>query len=149
MTSPSGTYLHRDPKNAFCSVWESWSDPVTCWADWHNLLGTHMPVLVVEREPTWLQVVHGGNVSNRVRGRRVRPSRYRAMFGAMLDDAAEPSRGELIRDLVVGVPLRSLRDATRVGLKSIILRVGGKDALDQLKARFAPIKARFKRKVAS
>ena len=54
--------------------------PLTCWSDWHNQLGRHMDVVEVEGEPGWLQVIHGANVSNRVRGTMTDPARYRALF---------------------------------------------------------------------
>src|SRR6185312_5160768 len=63
-------YLRADKRNAFCSVVESWERPVSCWADWHNLLERSMPVREVSGTPAWLQVVHEHNVSNRVRGQR-------------------------------------------------------------------------------
>src|SRR6185312_13033255 len=67
-------YAYRDPMNAFRAVRDSRAtEPRTCWADWHTRLGKHMPVQVVGGQPAWLQVVHGQNVSNRVRGRLARP----------------------------------------------------------------------------
>ena len=68
-------YLRKDPANAFCSVVTDVGLDVTCWLDWHNRLHLHMPVRHVGGSPGWLQTVHGGNVSNRVRGRLVAPSR--------------------------------------------------------------------------
>lgn len=138
--SQSGTYLHEDRRNAFCSVRESWDDPRTCWYDWHNLLGQHMPAIAVDGPPAWLQVIHGGNVSNRVRGRRVRPSAYRHLFGQLLVGEPEPRRGDLIRDRLIGLPYRTGRDAARGVLKSLVLRAGGKAGLDSVKSALAPAK---------
>jgi hypothetical protein len=81
-------YLRRDARNAFCSVAESWDSPSTCWCDWHNLLGNSMQVRQLGGAPGWLQVVHGRNVSNRVRGRLVSPSQYVRLFPGLLDDVA-------------------------------------------------------------
>ena len=73
-------YLRRDMRNAFCSVIETWESPSTCWHDWHTLLGKSMKVLELSGDPAWLQVVHGRNVSNRVRGRLISASRYTMLF---------------------------------------------------------------------
>src|SRR5690606_13964630 len=69
-------YLNRDDENAFCSVLESWVDPVTCWVDWHNRLADHMSIQRVYGLPAWVQIIHGRNVSNRVHGKRVAPHNY-------------------------------------------------------------------------
>ncbi|WP_447647058.1 glycosyltransferase [Nocardioides zeae] len=89
--------MRTDPRNAFCSVHEPWEGAVTCWTDWHNRLAHHMPVEVLGGHPGWLQVVHGHNVSNRVRGRLVDPARYAAVLPP-LDGLAPPGRGALLAD---------------------------------------------------
>jgi hypothetical protein len=131
--SPSGLYRHTDRTNAFCSVRESWSDPVTCWSDWHNLLPDRMPAIHVDGPPSWLQVVHGGNVSNRTRGRRVRPELFEARFPGLLADVPAPGPLTLARDLVVDRPGRWLRESGRALVKRLVMRVGGKDAVDRSK----------------
>lgn len=134
-------YLRTDTTNAFCSVSEPWDSPVTAWADWHNRLERHMPVRHIQGEPAWLQVIHDGNVSNRVRGRRVDPGHYRAGFGALLDVARRPTTAELLVDRYAAAPARLARDAVRWGAKSAIMRIGGKQGLNQMKlaaARVAP-----------
>jgi N-acetylglucosaminyl-diphospho-decaprenol L-rhamnosyltransferase len=131
--APQGTYLRRDRRNAFCSVSESWSTPVTCWSDWHNLLGNSMPVVEVGGRPAWLQVVHGGNVSNRVRGRLVDPRRHRRAFGTLLDDAVVPSTRRILVDRALRAPGRWLREAVRGTVKRLAMRLVGKRGLDRLK----------------
>jgi hypothetical protein len=126
-------FRRHDRHNAFCSVRESWDNPVTCWADWHNRLSLHMPVLEVRDAPAWLQVVHNTNVSNRVNGIRVPPDSYRARFAPLLDGVASPDRRSLVRDHLVGRPLRCLREWTRALLKRAILSVGGTEGLNGLK----------------
>ncbi|RKT78491.1 putative rhamnosyltransferase [Terracoccus luteus] len=135
--SGDALYLRRDRENAFCSVAEDLTAPVTCWADWHNRLHLHLPVRHLGGPPGWLQVIHGTNVSNRVRGRRVGRRRYESAFGGLLDQVSEPSATTLGRDLLVGWPYRTVRDVGRSTLREAIVRVGGKEGLDRLKDRLA------------
>ncbi|WP_235038169.1 glycosyltransferase [Microbacterium sp. 18062] len=130
-------YLRRDDENAFCSVAESWQAPGTAWRDWHTLLREHLPVVVDRGSPAWLQVVHGGNVSNRVRGRRVNPTPYRQAFGGLLDGLPVPAPVTVVRDQLVTSPLRAAREVARRSAKQAVLRVAGKDALDRIKSRLA------------
>ncbi len=137
LMSGSSLYLRRDRHNAFCSVYEDLEDPVTCWADWHNRLPLHMPVVHLPGPPAWLQIIHGTNVSNRVRGRRVHRSPYQQGFGQLLDGVTEATAVEVARDALVNWPSRLLRDTGRSALKNGILRVSGKDGLNALKAHLA------------
>ncbi|MEO8219696.1 MAG: glycosyltransferase [Specibacter sp.] len=130
-------YLRKDPVNAFCSVTESWQDPRTCWSDWHNKLGQTMTVRHIVGRPGWLQVIHTGNVSNRVRGSRVGPAKYRQYFAVGLSEVRQPGRWELVQDRLLLAPVRASKDAVRVGLKNLILKVGGKPALDAVKVIMA------------
>jgi GT2 family glycosyltransferase len=130
-------YLRRDPRNAFCSVAESWASPGTAWNDWHTLLHRHYPAIVDGGAPAWLQVVHGGNVSNRVRGRQVNPAAYRALFGAPLGTAPSPARTTLRADRLYRAPLRVAREVVRSSAKRSLLAVLGKDGLDRLKDRIS------------
>lgn len=139
--TPSRLYYRVDQENAFCSVVDSWPNAATCWAEWHNRLGLLMPTVHVAGGPGWLQVVHGGNVSNRARGLRVAPAAHRAEFPALLEDLPDPTPGELRHDLLVGRPLRWLTDTGRVTAKNVVLRVVGKKGLDRVKAAVAHRKA--------
>ena len=133
-------YRHVDRHNAFCSVNELWDAPGTCWSEWHNLLAQHMPAVVLEGAPGWLQVVHGGNVSNRVRGRRVRPAVYRPAFPGLLDDLPDPGAAGLLRDTLVDVPRRALREGGRSAVKTTLTAVAGKQGLDRAKAAWAAVR---------
>lgn len=137
-----GVYARRDRRNAFCSVSESWESPRTCWSEWHNLLGQQMPVLELEGEPGWLQVVHGTNVSNRVRGRRDQPHAHRDLFPSLLDEVPPLTSAQERRDRFVDRPARVARDLTRTALKTVALRAFGKDGLDRAKSRLAAVRAR-------
>jgi hypothetical protein len=130
-------YFRSDRMNAFCSVREGWDDPRTCWTDWHNLLANSMPIVVVDCPPTWLQVIHGTNVSNRVRGRLVSPTGYKSRFPGLLDELAVPSPGERVRDLLLARPRRLVRESGRAAAKGVVMRLVGKEGLDRAKALLA------------
>lgn len=126
-------YLRVDPDNAFCTVVEPWNTPTTCWSDWHMLLRRSMPVIEQRGSPAWLQVVHGENVSNHVRGRLTSPAPFIDLFPGVLGDLAVPGAAALARDRLVSAPVRSTRDFARVSAKRVALAVLGKDGLDRVK----------------
>ncbi|MEC5184921.1 hypothetical protein RCH12_002392 [Cryobacterium sp. MP_3.1] len=130
---PDGLFLRVDKLNAFCSVRETWNDPVTCWADWHTLLPRSMPSVAVSGPPAWLQVVHGSNVSNRVRGRLVASSGYAALFPTLPTDLDQPTRTDLLRDRLWSGPARLLRESSRAAVKSTLLFLVGKGGVDRIK----------------
>jgi hypothetical protein len=136
----SGLYLRRDRENAFCSVLETWDEPVTCWTDWHNRLHLSMPMVQIGGAPAWLQVVHGTNVSNRVRGMLVSPDRYRDDFVGLDDVPVTPAR-HVWADRVGRMPVRSTRDACRTTARRTAVAVLGKDGFNAAKARLAGVKA--------
>ena len=130
-------YLRTDRTNAFCSVKEDWAAARTCWTDWHNLLGRSMSVTEIAGGPAWLQVVHGSNVSNRIRGRRASAEPYSKAFAGLLDGVSDLSPLEQFKDLAVGRPHRFVKEAGRSLMKRIVLNVLGKEGLDQLKSSWA------------
>lgn len=135
-------YLQRDPDNAFCSVVSDWTDPVLCWSHWHNRLHEIMPVERLDGEPGWLQVVHGRNVSNRVRGRIVSPERYQPLLPGLVDDLPVPSAASVTFERLGRRPVRVARDAMRRGFKAAILAVGGTAALDRISELRATVRRR-------
>lgn len=137
---PGGLYLRRDPDNAFCSVVTPWHSPRTSWDDWHIMLGRTMPVVEVGGPPGWLQVVHGANVSNRVRGRLVGPANWHELFPTLLDDVVEPAAGRLMRDRLLLAPARRVRDAGRASVRRTAIALLGKDGMQSLKARLTDMR---------
>jgi len=125
-------FLNWDQQNAFCSVSESWNAPVTCWAHPHNRLSGHMPSVSVGGAPGWLQVVHGDNVSNRVRGRRIAPSGLRQNFTG-LETASDPDVQEQLADLLINGPVRTARDALISTSKHALRLTLGPRAIDRAK----------------
>ncbi len=128
-------YLRHDPHNAFASVVEPWHGARTVWRDWHNMLHRHMPVRVGAGEPGWLQVVHGRNVSNRVRGRLVDPTVYDGLFPGHLEDLSVPTAPALAYDRLIRIPTRETGETLRRAGKSVILHTLGRDGLDRVKER--------------
>ncbi|WP_213816486.1 glycosyltransferase [Glaciihabitans sp. dw_435] len=149
ISSPDAVYRRLDRHNAFCSVRETWDEPMTCWVDWHDLLPTRMPVTVVRGNPGWLQVIHGTNVSNRVRGSRVAPAVYARLFPGLLDGIVAPSSAGILRDRFVEAPLRTARDGVRIAAKRSVRAVLGRDGLDRLKSRLAVARSRLTRSRAA
>lgn len=130
-----GVYLRHDPENAFCSVAAPWSEPSTSWDEWHIMLGRTMPVVVIDGAPGWLQVVHGENVSNRVRGRLVSTAAWTELFPGLLDDVEDPGTARIARDRYLAGPARWLRDTGRASMRRAAIAVLGKDGMQSLKAR--------------
>ena len=133
IASPAGLYRRRDRHNAFCSVRETWVSPSTCWSDWHNLLGTSMPVIEVGGQPGWLQVVHGTNVSNRARGTLVSPTAYAERFPTLPMDAPVPRAVDLMLDRLVFGPTRMAKETARALAKWLAMTLVGKKGLDRIK----------------
>jgi hypothetical protein len=74
-TSGAAPRVYRivDRKNPFASLLEPMSlEARTIWSEIHVKIGRLAPIRQIEGRPAWLQVVHGGNVSNRIKGTRVR-----------------------------------------------------------------------------
>jgi len=135
--SGSSLYLRPDRNNAFCSVSETWEAPVTCWTAWHNLLSETMPVQEIPGAAAWLQVVHGSNVSNRVRGRRVSPETFRELFPTVLIGVVDPTRVVLSLDWLLAQPLRFSRELARTVAKAVAIRLFGREGIDRAKLLLA------------
>lgn len=130
--SGEALYLHRYPRNAFNSVCTDWSEAKTCWSEWHTDFGAVMPVIELGGPPGWMQVVHGSNVSNRVRGSRISPDALRPSFGDLLDGVSAPRRGETIRDTLIARPTRFVRESGRAMAKRGVVAVLGKGGIDRV-----------------
>lgn len=133
------TYLRTDRLNAFCSVAEPWDEPVMAWTDWHNRLGRAMPVVQVGGGPGWLQVVHGRNVSNTVHGRLAQPADHAAQHPAAMSDLPSVQHIDLLLDMWLKWPFRSLRNMTRSATKSVLLLTLGPQSFMALKDRTAQL----------
>ena len=114
-------YGMAHPSNAFASWLEPWDDAMRTAASIHHMhLAEHGPVTQIAGSGAWLQVVHGGNVSNRVRGRRIAPEVARACFPPeSVAQLAPVSGGEMALENLVMTPLRTLRDRLKTFAKNI------------------------------
>ncbi len=114
-------YAAEDQSGPFASVVESASAYQTIWARPHALLGELFVLRQIQAPPSWLQVVHGDNVTNRVKGRR-RPSKVlqgRFTLKAY-DEARDPSRLAIFIENLIRYPLRQLREAVVRGIKPFL-----------------------------
>jgi hypothetical protein len=105
-------YAHRHVQNAFTNLVEP-DDAAfaTTMTIRHMELSDHVPVVQAQGPAGWLQVVHGGNVSNRIRGRRIGGEEARRQFPAnVLGEIAEPSVTARLVEALLAAPARALRD---------------------------------------
>ncbi len=130
-------YLHRDPHNAFAAVYDTLEsrDFQFCWSQWHNRLHRAMPVDRRGGPPMWLQVVHGRNVSNRVRGRLIDARAHRDRFPGLLDDLDRPDPTQVWQDRFVFSPGRAVRDRVRGDGARLVVKMFGESSLETVKNR--------------
>ena len=98
--------------NSFASWLEPWDAKARTAISINHLKMTRVgPVRQLDGAAAWLQVVHGGNVSNKVRGRRVAPEAAAGRFpAAALADLRGASGIEIALENLVLTPIRSARD---------------------------------------
>ncbi|MFZ2267525.1 MAG: glycosyltransferase [Azonexus sp.] len=109
-------YEYHDDSNPFSSLIESFgTDSKTIWGVQHTDIHELGDVVHVQGKPMWLQVVHGGNVSNRVRGRRVPIGKYRSDFNYTdeVSVGVNESVLELLYDKYVCGAIRRVREYIR------------------------------------
>lgn len=105
-------YQRTDTNNPFASFLEPFGTEVrTIWGEQHIHLDRLGPVHGLKCEPMWLQVVHGSNVSNRIRGSRI--PRRNALQGFPIKEAADihESDWDVKWDRLALSPYRAGRDA--------------------------------------
>ncbi len=105
-------YAHRHRSNAFASWLEPWSsDMITAQCIQHMKMAEFGPVYQVESPPAWLQVVHGSNLSNVVRGRRIKPDEASLRFPDSVCAHFNPASDlEVAMENGLVVPVRKMRD---------------------------------------
>jgi len=106
-------YDHTHLSNAFASWLEPWDDAMcTAQSIEHMKMDQYGPIQQVPGPPAWLQVVHGGNVSNKIRGRRVPAGRARGRFPPeLLAGLQESSSTTIALENLFLTPRRSALDA--------------------------------------
>lgn len=112
-------YQRRDAHNAFVSLAEPVEGTIQgVWARVHTEIHHHAPVRQISGGPGWLQVVHGANISNKVRGKRIHPD--------ALDPRLVLNRNELIDSHGLGYVLErhimsrywAIRDSAAAALRT-------------------------------
>jgi hypothetical protein len=105
-------YRLAHPSNAFFSVLTPYdTDVVTAPSILHLELSRHGPVTQIEGPGAWLQIVHGGNVSNKIRGTRIAPETMAERFPAGVAAGLRPvSSIALAAENLVPGSLRAARD---------------------------------------
>lgn len=120
-------YTASDHSNPFTTMVERQvSRPQTVWSAQHHELGQKYRVIQIEAPPVWLQVVHGENVTNRIRGKRLEPSAMMDAFTLPGDVQATPaSAGEIAFDNLVLAPARLMRETIFRLVKPLVRAVLG------------------------
>ncbi|MEO1273944.1 MAG: glycosyltransferase [Pseudomonadota bacterium] len=105
-------YAHTHRSNAFFSLIEPWDAGMgTAFAIPHMALEDSNTVRQIDGPGAWLQIVHGENVSNKVRGRRVAPAAAAGRFApGALDALPVPSALGIGTENLILTPLRTARD---------------------------------------
>lgn len=105
-------YGAEDKSGPFASALESVADFQTIWARPHALLGEAFDLVQLPGDPAWLQIIHGDNVTNRIKGRRQPSAALGARFAIQPgDDVYVPGRGALLAENLIHYPLRQAREA--------------------------------------
>ncbi len=105
-------YRHQHRSNAFASVSESLSDLATVFSVPHMELSGLAPLQQITPDAGWMQVIHGENISNRVRGVRVGARDVRRTFSVADDvELRDLTRSTELADRLMLGPLRAMRDS--------------------------------------
>lgn len=105
-------YTLAHPANPFFSFLEPVGPKLrTAPSILHLDIADHGPVHQIEGPGAWAQMVHGGNVSNKLRGRLVDPSALAGRFPPAVTEGLAPvSAGTLLLERALAEPARRLRD---------------------------------------
>lgn len=105
-------YSTRHPRNAFFSRLCKWEPGMVVASEiQHMNLDRHGPVVQIDGPGAWLQVVHGQNVSNKVRGWRIPPSIGRGRFPeSCMSGLRDGQTLPILLENTIASPLRAARD---------------------------------------
>lgn len=105
-------YGLRHLANPFFSSLSEWTDaPVTAPSIHHLKISDHGPLRQVDGPGTWVQVIHDGNVSNKIRGRRMAPTELKNRVPASVEAQLRPAAPLTVAlENALLTPLRNLRD---------------------------------------
>lgn len=110
-------YRKRDFSSPFMTLSEPVAGFQTVWIDQHQRLSRHGPVRQFALPDAWIQVVHGGNLANQVRGFRVSPSKVSpdTLPEALMASISTLRLSQLLIDNSVGLLRRYAGSAWRRG----------------------------------
>lgn len=109
-------FLYRHPSNAFISLVEPAAAPRTVWTTAHERASEVAPVRQLWSTPSFLQVVHGGNVSNKPRGMRIPVKRAQQGFEAVPAMMTLP-----VRETAIGIAFEHLTRGTIWRLRDLLI----------------------------
>lgn len=114
-------YRKRDLSSPFITLSEPAAGFQTVWIDQHQRLSRHGPLRQFVLPDAWIQVIHGGNVANQVRGVRVSPSSVSPAVipQALRASIAAPRMSEVLVDNSVGLLRRYAGSAWRRGRRTL------------------------------
>ncbi len=114
-------YLHYHPSCAFTNMVEADTAAIrVTMTIRHNDLPKLLPLHQIGGGPGWLQVVHGGNVSNRVRGKVIDKAGASEFPASVLSGVDNPRWWEKLWDNGVIAPARALRDQVFLLIRRLI-----------------------------
>lgn len=117
-------YRLSHPNNAFFSFVAPYGEQmVTAPSIQHMELARHGKINQIYGSGGWMQIVHGGNVSNKIRGSRISPKELSSYFPeTVLKELMPASQIALLFDKTFSGSLRHVRD-TALFLKRILKRI--------------------------
>lgn len=118
-------YRDRDDSSPFVSLFEPFDENLTTiWKEMHRYADRLAPLVQAGPEPAWLQIVHGDNIANRIRGVRVAMQDYVGTFPYLntLPEAATEKRQEIAFENRFVTPFRLAKEEARNLVKKIIGR---------------------------
>ena len=118
-------YKDRDISSPFISLLEPLDENLhTVWSKMHRHVDELAPLSQIDEAPAWMQVVHGDNIANHVRGVRVPLSAHVEKYPILnmfLKNSGETAQDILIENLIL-TPVRQTKEAGINVIKKLIGR---------------------------
>ena len=117
-------YRDRDMSSPFASLMEPFNDNVqTIWEKQHRYIDEMAPITQGSEQPMWLQVVHGDNISNHVRGVRIPLKLYADRFPYLKTLSIAQNEGaEIFFENLTMTPVRFAKETSRNIAKKLLNR---------------------------
>jgi hypothetical protein len=115
-------YIVRDNANPFASLMEPMGPGLrTIWGEKHVAIERIAPIMQLGGTPAWMQIVHGSNVSNRIKGRRVRLNSFCEVFPSLdqLFEGVNEFGAGIRRENSVKLPMRQVKESLRKIAKTV------------------------------